>query len=116
MTAFSLGEDVIAGIKKYAPYLGELVSSVSPIGGVAVSLVEHALGVAPGDAPALASAITTDPDLQIKLETIERELQQIDAGDRADARAAKPPHDWIIPFLAVVFVLGFFGFIGLSLT
>jgi hypothetical protein len=118
MTAFKLGDEVINAIKKYAPYLGNVVSSVSPLGGVAVSLVEHALGVAPGDAPALTNALASDPDLQVKLETVERQIQQVDSSDREGARIANgaAPNQWIIPLLAIVFVTGFFGYLVMMMT
>lgn len=118
MAVFKLGEDVISAIKKYAPYLGDVVSSVSPMGGVAVSLVEHALGVNPGDTTALSTAVVSDPDLQVKLETIERQIQQIDSSDREGARLANGAmrNQWIIPFLSIVFVVGFFGYLIMLIT
>jgi hypothetical protein len=110
----SVWAEISSVIAKDAPTAAAIVGSASPLAGLLVTLLGHAFG-----SPAvntLPAVIAADVDMPIKLAEIERQVAQVDSSDRQGARLAPFSRDWIIPILAMIFILGFFSFIGLSIS
>ena len=108
---------LIDAVEKIAPTLA--TGMLGPLGGVLTSLVEHVCGMS-GDA--LASAVSTDPDLAAKIKKIELEHSQLlaqynlddyktEVDDKKNARSENDKHFWIVATLSIIFVSSYFGFI-----
>ncbi len=115
----------IAGVVgKFAPGVASAI--LGPIGGIVVSLLENLFGV---KSDALGSVISTDPQSAEKLKQFEIQhsevLENINAqgysaevADRANARDAEKSgkNDFFLHFLALIYSLSFFAYLGLDLV
>lgn len=109
--------EIANAVGEYAPSVATAL--VGSGGGIIVTLLENMFGV---KSNALATAIAADPDAKEKLKALEMQhgetLLSLDTADRKNARANEntDKHFWILATLSIIFVLGFFSFIGLMLT
>lgn len=117
------------GVTAIAPTIASAFGG--PLAGLAVTALEQALGVAPGNAATdpksfeakLAGAIATpeqvlalrQADVAFKQFCLDNDLQIVraDNADRADARARQTAlHDQAPTVLALLVTIGFFGMLG----
>lgn len=107
-------------VSKAAPILGAAISSTSPIGAMAVSLISALFGVKTTDPQELVKAIQDDPDHDIKLLQIQNshldalalansEDYKIEVEDRENAREILPQAKEFMQWVTICVTVGFFG-------
>ena len=113
---------LVHAVEKFAPAVAS--SLFGPGGGIAVSLLENTFGCS---APDLPAHIANDPDAALKLKTLEdhhgEALASIastdyvtEVSDRLNARLVNDSHFFILATLSIIFIVGFFAFIGMMLS
>lgn len=111
-------------IAKSSPLLGQSISAINPLAGVALSLLSHAFGVDATSPDALLAAMMKDPEAAVKLKQIELDNQvqlqkiistnyAVEVSDREDARKNGQSYDWFLHLFAVFVTAGFFTCIAL---
>lgn len=124
MTALSNIEILARLIAKSAPVLGTVVSSFSPLAGIAINLIAAAFNKDPTNLSDLATAISADPSAAVKLKQIEIEHADLLAttalSDNQSAREREEnvikttgKRDKILDGIAITVVLGYFCMCGL---
>src|SRR5260221_9182842 len=107
-------------VGKAAPVVGGILNAVLPGSALIISGLSALFGITSGNQDDLANAIASDPNASEKLREFEithrYDLEQIQAADRSSARdretkivSSTGKRDWVMEFIAVVMVLGFFG-------
>jgi len=112
-------------ISKVAPALGSIVGSIVPGAGAIISGVASLFGADPSNQDDIAKKIKQDPQAYLKLVQFEKEheaaILDIQAKDRQNARIRElemvkttGKRDWVVAFLALGVLLGYFVMVGLS--
>lgn len=118
----NIAKDLIDVIQKYSPTIANVVSSVNPIAGIVFDLVGHLFNVSNGSSSDIAVAINKDPDAAIKLKEFELkhselfqqyslQTYQAEVDDKKSAREMNLGNTWIVHFLAIAYMLGFFMYV-----
>lgn len=104
----NLLNDLASVVEKFSPLIGSALGS--PLGGVLVTFIAHAIKANPTDVKDIIDKIKTDPDAEVKIKEMEamvNDLQNARNREVAYTNATKQ-RDWMLPLLAVIVVLGFF--------
>lgn len=110
-------------VKEFSPTVATVLAGVNPVAAVVFECVAKLFGVATSNPVDVAAAVASDPDAKIKLkefelrhaELLEQSLEnnyKTEVQDRMDARKmASSNKDWVMHFLAIGYMLGFFTYI-----
>lgn len=107
-------------VEKYSPMLVELITPFNPAVARIVTLIAQACGGDPSDPADVAARVAADPDAEAKLKQIAAQEQEnmyrSEVEDRESARGREIEkerllgrEDWMLDFIAIVVVIGFFG-------
>lgn len=110
-------QDVVGRV---SPLLGAAVGAFIPGGSLIVSALAHLFGADGTNEDELAQKISTDPEATLKLKQFELAHQEALLTAATQVRLASynreveiskaaGKRDWVMEFIAVVMVLGFFG-------
>lgn len=105
-------------VSEYSPLLASVVTEANPIAGLIVMAIAKMFNTT-SDSDDIVSKIKNDPDAQLKIKQLEQEhedaLMQNQVEDTINARTRETEitritgkRDWVIGFLTVIVVFGFF--------
>lgn len=111
-------EGIASAVSKYAPLLASVISESNPIAGLVIGAIAKLFGVNTDESSILA-AMSSDPNVAVKLKQMELEHQQAimanQVNDKIDARAREEriieltgKRDWILDTIALTVIIGFF--------
>jgi hypothetical protein len=105
-------------VEKASPLLATAIASANPIAGVLIGLIANVFGVRKNNLDGIVNSITNDPMASVKLKQIEYEHQdslynsevqdRVSARGREEAIIASGKRDWLMDFIALVVVCGYF--------
>lgn len=122
-----MSNNIAEYVSKISPLLGAALGPAGSLGGIVISLIANLFSANPEKPEEILDKMKSDPEVEFKLKKLEEdhfealsahfnELAVSEVKDRGDARNMQISNrDWIVHFLAIGLLVGFFLYVSLGL-